>query len=99
MKHDPIMSPRPSPAFVLFRSGGRLDLLNPRFDCWTDEDLAHGSHAHEPRGRSLGSRSRSLSMSPLVLKIRSPEQVLTPREALRELLGSDDDASDGRDPV
>ena len=45
------------------------------------------------------SRSRSLSMSPLFLKIRSPEQILTPREALRELLRSDDDASDGRDPV
>ena len=45
------------------------------------------------------SRSRSLSMSPLMVKIRSTEQVLTPREALRELLGSDDDASDGRDPV
>src|SRR5271165_6077923 len=41
MKHDPIMSRRPARAFVLFRSGGRLDLLNPRFDCWTDEDLAH----------------------------------------------------------
>src|SRR5271165_7183993 len=40
MKHDPIMSRRPARAFVLFRSGGRLDLLNARFDCWTDEDLA-----------------------------------------------------------
>ena len=41
MKHDPITSTRPARAFVLFRSGGRLDLLNLRFDCWTDEDLAH----------------------------------------------------------
>jgi hypothetical protein len=38
MEHDPNMSTGPARAFVLFRSGGRLDLLNPRFDCWTDED-------------------------------------------------------------
>ena len=31
MKHDPIMSTRPVRAFVLFRSGGWLDLINPRF--------------------------------------------------------------------
>jgi len=88
MKHDPIMSPRPVRAFVLFRSGGRLDLLNPRFDCWTDEDLAHNlarisrwggaSRWHEP----LSVAQHSL----LVLQIREREEVLTPREALRELL-------------
>ena len=50
MKHDPIISTGPARAFVLFRSGGRLDLLNPRFDCWTDEDLAHGPRAHQPMG-------------------------------------------------
>jgi len=41
MKHDPNMSTGPARALVLFRSGGRLDLLDPHFDCWTDEDLAH----------------------------------------------------------
>ena len=41
MKHDPIISTGPARAFVLFRSGGRLDLINPRSDCWTDEDLTH----------------------------------------------------------
>ena len=51
MKPDPIISPGPARAFMLFRSGGRLDLLNPRFDCWTDEDLAHGPRAHQPMGR------------------------------------------------
>src|SRR5271165_2354290 len=40
MKHDPITSMGPAPAFMLFCSAGRLDLLNPRFDCWTNEDLA-----------------------------------------------------------
>ena len=54
MKPDPIISPGPARAFMLFRSGGRLDLLNPRFDCWTDDDFAHGSGAHQPMGRSLG---------------------------------------------
>jgi hypothetical protein len=46
----PIMSAGPARAFVLFRSGGRLDLLNPHFDCWTDKDLAHNL-AHQPMGR------------------------------------------------
>src|SRR5271165_2693533 len=41
MKHDPIHHARPARAFVLFRSGRRLDLLNPRSDGWTEEDLAH----------------------------------------------------------
>ena len=27
-------------AFVLFRTGRRVDLLNPRADSWTDQDLA-----------------------------------------------------------
>ena len=48
MEDDPIITTGPARAFVLFRSGGRLDLLNPRFDCWTDEDLAHW---HEARAR------------------------------------------------
>src|SRR5271165_6371647 len=80
MKHDTIMSPRPVRAFVLFRSGGRLDLLNARFDCWTDEDLAHNlarisrwggaSRWHEP----LSVAQHSL----LVLQIREREEVLIP---------------------
>jgi len=51
MKHDP--STGPARAFMLFRSGGRLDLLNPRFDCWTDEDLAHNL-ARISRSRDAG---------------------------------------------
>src|SRR5271165_1258316 len=101
MKHDPIMSPRPVRAFVLFRSGGRLDLLNPRFDCWTDEDLAHNlarisrwggaSRWHEP----LSVAQHSL----LVLQIREREEVLTPREALRELLHDGSEGLLGWDPI
>ena len=101
MKHDPIMSRRPARAFVLFRSGGRLDLLNPRFDCWTDEDLAlnlarisrwgGASRWHEP----LSVAQHSL----LVLQIREMEEVLTPREALRELLHDASEGLLGWDPI
>ena len=40
-------------AFVLFRSGRRVDLLNPCADSWTDEDLACQSRAHQPLGRRV----------------------------------------------
>src|SRR5271157_5833145 len=101
MKHDPIMSRRPARAFVLFRSGGRLDLLNPRFDCWTDEDLAlnlarisrwgGASRWHEP----LSVAQHSL----LVLQIREMEDVVAPREALRELLHDGSEGLLGWDPI
>ena len=80
MKHDPIMSTGPARAFVLFRSGGRLDLLNPRFDCWTDEDLAH-SLARISRWGGAMRWHEPLSVaqhSLLVLQIREQDEVLTP---------------------
>ena len=102
MKHEPITSMGPARAFVLLRSGGRLDLLNPRFDCWTDEDLAlnlarisrwgGATRWHEP----LSVAQQSL----LVLQIRGQDEVLIRRRAglsqrrFRELavsyLGCDD---------
>ncbi len=64
MKHDPIMSPRPVRAFVLFRSGGWLDLINPRSDCWTDEDpRAWASRASADEAALRGGMSPSLSLS------------------------------------
>ena len=45
------------------------------------------------------SRSRSVSMSLLVLKIRQREEVLTPREALRELLHDASEGLIGCDPI
>jgi len=51
MEDDPIITTGPARAFVPFRSGGRLDLLNPRLDCWTDEDLAHRPRPHQPMRR------------------------------------------------
>src|SRR5271157_6234326 len=101
MKHDSITSEGPVRAFVLFRSGRRLDLLNPRSDCWTDEDLAHNlarigrwggaSRWYEPLSVAL----RSL----LVLQIREQDEVLTPREALRELLHDASEGLLGWDPI
>src|SRR5208337_5239197 len=101
MKHDSITSEGPVRAFVLFRSGRRLDLLNPRSDCWTDEDLAHNlarigrwggaSRWYEPLSVAL----RSL----FVLQIREQDEVLTPREALRELLHDASEGLLGWDPI
>jgi hypothetical protein len=101
MKHDPIMSPRPVRAFVLFRSGGRLDLLNPRFDCWTDEDLAHNlARISRWGGASRWREPLSVAQhSLLVLQIREREEVLTPREALRELLHDGSEGLLGWDPI
>jgi hypothetical protein len=94
MKHDPIHLARPARAFVLFRSGRRLDLLNPRSDGWTDEDLAHNlARISRWGGATRWRQSLSVAQhSLLVLKIREIEEDLTPREALRELLH---DASEG----
>jgi len=62
---------------MLFCSGGRLD---PRFDCWTDEDLALNL-ARISRWGSATRWSGPLSVakhSLLVLQIREMEEVLTP---------------------
>ena len=101
MKHDPIMSAGPARAFVLFRSGGRLDLLNPRFDCWTDEDLALNlARISRWGGASRWREPLSVAQhSLLVLQIREMEEVLTPREALRELLHDASEGLLGWDPI
>ena len=81
MKLDPIMGAGPARAFVLFRSGGRLDLLNPSFDCWTDEDLALNlARISRWGGASRWREPLSVAQhSLLVLQIREMEEVLTPR--------------------
>ena len=63
MKHDPVHHTGPTRAFVLFGSGRRLDLLNPRSDGWTDEDLAHNlARINRWAGRRDGANpSRALS--------------------------------------
>ena len=101
MKHDPITNTGPARAFVLFRSGGRLDLLNPRFDCWTDEDLALNlARISRWGGATRWREPLSVAQHSLVvLQIREREEVLTPREALRELLHDASEGLLGWDPI
>jgi uncharacterized protein len=102
MKHDPIHHAGPARAFVLFRSGRRLDLLNPRSDGWTDEDLLAHNLARISRWGGATRWRQALSVpqhSLLVLQIREIEEDLTPREALRELLHDASEGLLGWDPI
>ena len=84
---------RPS-AWVLLRSGRRLDLFAPTPDAWTDEDLAL-SLARVPRwaGQSRWDRPLTVAQhSLLVLTLREQEGPLAPAIALRELLHDADEA-------
>ena len=78
----------PPRAFVLLKSGKRLDLLNPDPDAWTDEDLAIGlSRTCRWGGYSKWELPLSVAQHSLtVLALREAEDLLTAREALRELL-------------
>ncbi len=75
-------------AFVLLKSGRRLDLLNPDPQAWTDGDLAAGlSRTMRWGGASQWAHPLSVAQHSLtVLAIREAEGPLTAREALRELL-------------
>ena len=81
-------------AFVLFRSGRRVDLLSPCADSWTDEDLACNL-ARISRWGGASKWREHLSVAQhclLVLRIREQEEVLAPSVALGEPLH---DASEG----
>ena len=75
-------------AFVLLKSGRRLDLLDPDPEAWTDGDLAAGlSRTMRWGGASRWARPLSVAQHSLtVLAIREAEGPLTAREGLRELL-------------
>ncbi|MBG0808049.1 hypothetical protein IY145_01275 [Methylosinus sp. H3A] len=75
-------------AWMLLKSGGRLDLLDPKPDAWTDEDLAIGlSRAYRWGGHSAWDLPLSVAQHSLaVLALRERKGKLTPRESLRELL-------------
>lgn len=75
-------------AFVLLKSGRRLDLLNPDPLAWTDGDLAAGlSRTMRWGGASQWAHPLSVAQHSLtVLAIREGEGPLTAGEALRELL-------------
>jgi hypothetical protein len=85
---------RPQRAWMLLKSGGRLDLLDPKPEAWTDEDLAIGlSRTYRWGGYSAWDLPLSVAQHSLaVLALREREGKLTPRESLRELLH---DASEG----
>ena len=75
-------------AWILLKSGRRLDLLDPRPDAWTDEDLAIGiSRTYRWGGYSKWDLPLSVAQHSLaVLALREAEGPLTAREALREIL-------------
>ena len=75
-------------AFVVLKSGHRLDLLNPDPQAWTDDDLAAGlSRTMRWGGASRWPHPLSVAQHSLtVLAIRETEGPLTAGEALRELL-------------
>ncbi len=75
-------------AWILLKSGRRLDLLDPRSDAWTDKDLAIWiSRTYRWGGYSKWDLPLSVAQHSLaVLALREAEGPLTAREALREIL-------------
>lgn len=93
---------KPQRAWMLLKSGCRLDLLAPEPDAWTDEDLAIGlSRTYRWGGYSAWELPLSVAQHSLaVLALREREGELTPREALRELLHDSTEALfGGFDPI
>jgi hypothetical protein len=87
---------------MLLKSGGRLDLLDPKPDAWTDEDLAIGlSRTYRWGGYSAWDLPLSVAQHSLaVLALREGDGKLTPCEALRELLHDATEALlGGFDPI
>lgn len=77
-------------AWVLLKSGKRLDLLDPHPMAWDDEDLATGlSRTYRWGGHSRWDLPLSVaqhSMTVLMLRMRASSRPLTAAERLRELL-------------
>jgi len=91
-------SPR---AFILLKSGGRLDLLHPNPNAWTHADIAVGlSRTYRWGGYSKWPLPLSVAQHSLaVLALREAEGPLTAREALRELLHDASEALFGFDCI
>jgi hypothetical protein len=93
---------KPSRAWVLLKSGRRLDLLDPDPDAWTDRDLAIGlSRTYRWAGYSAWDLPLSVAQHSLnVLALGEMQGPLTAREALRELLHDATEALlGGIDPI
>jgi hypothetical protein len=86
----------PTRAWVLLKSGRRINLLDPQPDDWADTDLAIGlSRTYRWGGHSQWDLPLSVaqhSLLVLVLRQQMQPHPLTPGQALRELLH---DASEG----
>lgn len=83
-------------AWIMFRSGNRIDLLDPKPNAWSDNDLATGlSRTFRWGGHSSWDLPLSVAQHSLtVLAIREAQsrRPLSPGEALRELLHDADEA-------
>lgn len=86
----------PDRAFILLRSGRKLDLLNPDPHAWTDDDLATGlSRTYRWGGHSRWPLPLSVAQhSLLVLAIHEDANTisLTRTQMLRELLHDAEEA-------
>lgn len=85
----------PTRAWVLLKSGRRINLLNPGPGDWDDMDLALGlARTYRWGGHSAWALSLSVarhSLTVLTLRRAMPGPVLTPAAALRELLHDADE--------
>lgn len=96
---------KPSPrAWILFRSGSRLDLLDLAPNAWTDADLATGlSRTYRWGGHSCWDLPLSVaqhSLTVLAIRRMQTSAPLQPADALRELLHDATEALiGGFDPI
>jgi hypothetical protein len=92
---------RPARAFILLKSGGRLDLLDPNSNAWSHEDLAIGlSRTYRWGGYSKWDLPLSVAQHSLaVLALRETQGPLSAHEALRELLHDATEGLLGFDPI
>ncbi len=96
---------KPSPrAWIMFRSGNRLNLLDPSPNAWTDADLATSlSRTYRWGGHSCWDLPLSVaqhSLTVLAIRRHLAPSPLSPGEALRELLHDATEALiGGFDPI
>jgi len=94
----------PDRAWVLLKSGRRLDLLQPEADSWTDRDLAIGlSRTYRWGGHSRWELPLSVAQHSLTVMVLREQMnagpALTRAEALRELLHDGDEGLLGYDVI
>ncbi len=94
---------KPKRAWVLLKSGRRLDLLDPHPHAWTDEDLATGlSRTYRWGGHSRWELPLSVaqhSLTVLHIRLTQAGRPLSPAEQLRELAHDMDEGLLGYDAI